>query len=148
LGRMPIVPGTFGTVLGFGWLWLLLQAGRPWLYVLGTVVGFFVSVWVGGEAEKILRLKDPNRIVIDEIIAIPVAYLPLYLSPIYTGRPLPVSLWVGCVVVFVLFRILDIWKPWPVRQSQNLPGGWGLTVDDVLAAVYVAIIVWVWLLLR
>ncbi len=44
------------------------------------------------------------------------------------------------VILFVLFRVFDIAKPWPVRQSQRLPGGWGVTVDDVLAAIYVALI--------
>jgi phosphatidylglycerophosphatase A len=147
-GRIPIVPGTFGTMIGFGWLALLVWSGSLWVYAVGTVAGFLGSVWIGGEAEKILRLRDPNRIVIDEIIAIPIAYLAIYLYPFCTNRPVPVSLWLGCAVVFVLFRVLDIWKPWPVRQSQNFPGGWGLTIDDALAALYVDLVVLVWLLVK
>ena len=57
--------------------------------------------------------------------------------------------WLITLAVFALFRLFDIAKPWPVRQSQSLPGGWGITVDDVLAAVWVAGIVflagWFWL---
>ena len=48
--------------------------------------------------------------------------------------------WLFTLGVFAGFRLFDIWKPWPVRQSQNLPGGWGVTVDDVLAALYVALL--------
>lgn len=57
------------------------------------------------------------------------------------------STWNGglCLAVFALFRVFDIWKPWPVRQSQRFPGGLGVTLDDLLAAVYVALILTAWL---
>ena len=85
--------------------------------------------------------------MIDEIIAIPfcflswvtVAWLPHHKLPAL-GTFLSGRAWLATVGVLVLFRLFDIAKPWPVRQSQRLPGGWGVTVDDVLAAGYVALI--------
>jgi phosphatidylglycerophosphatase A len=149
-GRIPFAPGTFGTLVGFVWLWLLLQMPNAGLYVTGVIAGILFSVLIGGQAERILELKDPGRIVIDEIIAVPIAYLGFYIFHIFRHTALaPSGSFIKeATIVFVLFRILDIWKPWPVRQSQNLPGGLGLTIDDVLAAVYVSVLVlaWLWLL--
>ena len=147
IGRVPVAPGTFGSFLGLGWLALLLLTGNFWLYVALACGSVFISVWLCGWAEKILQQPDPGSVVLDEIIAIPFCFLPWVASewmrrgampPVdffYTGRALWVSLG-----LLVLFRVFDIWKPWPVRQSQRLPGGWGVTVDDVLAAAYVALI--------
>jgi phosphatidylglycerophosphatase A len=96
-------------------------------------------------------MHDPNCIVIDEIIAIPICFLgwmavdPTIDCPMWfltEGR------WKITAGILFAFRVFDIWKPWPVRQSQRLPGGWGVTVDDVLAAIYVAIISGVFLSLR
>src|SRR5438309_1839223 len=61
-GRIPFAPGTFGTLLGFGRLWLLISPGNLFLYLGGMVAGFFLAVWTGGRAEKILGVKDPGRI--------------------------------------------------------------------------------------
>jgi phosphatidylglycerophosphatase A len=84
--------------------------------------------------------------VLDEVIAIPFCFLPWVLvewtrqghvmpsvETFFSGRA-----WLGTAGVFALFRLFDIWKPWPIRQLQRLPGGWGVTVDDLLASVYVA----------
>ncbi len=94
--------------------------------------------------EKILGQTDPGSIVLDEIVAIPFCFLTWLLS--LGGEKLPgpeyffgQQRWMYTVAVFLRFRLFDVWKPWPVRQSQNLPGGWGVTFDDLLAAVYVNI---------
>jgi phosphatidylglycerophosphatase A len=83
-------------------------------------------------------------VVLDEIIAVPLCFSAWVLSQVHsTGQMPPVSYffsgnhWLGVAAIFAAFRLFDIWKPWPVRQSQSLPGGWGVTVDDLLAAVYV-----------
>ena len=146
-GRMPFAPGTFGSFVGLGWFALLVATGNFWAYLAGAIEGIAFSIWLCDDAEKILEESDPGSVVLDEIIAIPFCFLPWVASewmrrgampPVdffYTGRALWVSLG-----LLVLFRVFDIWKPWPVRQSQRLPGGWGVTVDDVLAAAYVALI--------
>src|SRR5205823_49959 len=74
IGRIPIAPGTFGSVLGLAWFALLLHTGNLWLYLLGTVLGLALSVWLSGIAEEILQKKDPSSVVIDEIAAIPVCF--------------------------------------------------------------------------
>jgi len=146
IGRIPLAPGTFGSLVGLVWFAMLLGTKRYELYLLGACGGVGLSVWLCGAAEKILQQKDPSSVVMDEIVAIPFCFLPWVTSrwlpqhalpPVenfFTGRALLAS-----VGIFVLFRIFDIAKPWPVHQSQRLPGGWGVTIDDVLAALYVAL---------
>lgn len=148
IGRIPIIPGTFGSGLGFLWFLLILATGNFAIFSAAILLSFFVSVLCSEIGEQVLRQKDPNSIVIDEIIAIPICFLgwmaanPTMDGPMWfviEGR------WKITLGILFLFRVFDIWKPWPVRQSQCLPGGWGVTVDDVLAAIYVAAISWFFL---
>ena len=146
VGRIPFAPGTFGSVVGLGWFALLLATGNIWLFAMGTILGLAASVWFCGKAEKILGQTDPGSVVLDEIIAIPICFAAwvalqfqqtAQLSPTYYFFYEHVWLTLGG---FAAFRFFDVVKPWPVGQSQKLPGGWGVTVDDVLAAVYVSLI--------
>ncbi len=147
IGRIPVAPGTFGSALGLGWFALLLYTGNLWLYLLGTVLGLVLSVWLSGIAEQILQKKDPSSVVIDEIAAIPVCFLGWvgkwwmahHALPAIDSFFLPKT-WYWTLLIFALFRIFDIVKPWPVRGSQALSGGWGVTIDDFLAGVYVLIV--------
>jgi phosphatidylglycerophosphatase A len=140
VGRAPLAPGTFGTLLGFVWFSLLLAPGNVALFLTGILFGIVASVLFSEIGEEVLRQKDPGSVVIDEIIAIPICFLGwIYFNGIPTPRMM-LHHWKLCAAIFVAFRIFDIWKPWPVRQSQSLPGGWGVTIDDVLAAIYVALI--------
>ena len=146
-GRMPFAPGTFGSLVGLVWVAVLLIPRRFDFYVGGMLAGFALSVWVCGEAEKILHQKDPGSIVLDEIVALPLCFFGLVAMGHWNGGSMPTvaDLWrwdgaigtVRTLGVFAAFRLFDIWKPWPVRQSQCLSGGWGVTVDDLLAAGYV-----------
>jgi phosphatidylglycerophosphatase A len=144
IGRIPVAPGTFGSVLGLFWGALLLLTGNWGCFMGGCVAGFGVSVWLGGKAERILGQKDPGSVVLDEITAMPVCFLGWisWFAANSGSMPRPEDFvsqpaaWVT-IGIFVAFRIFDIAKPWPVRQSQALPGGWGLTIDDFLAALYV-----------
>ena len=147
VGRIPFAPGTFASFAALLWFALLVSTGNFWTYLCGAIEGIAFSLWLCDDAEKILGEEDPSSVVLDEIIAIPFCFLPWIaiewwrhdvLPPVedfFTGR----ALWMTLGLV-VLFRVFDIWKPWPVRQSQCLPGGWGVTVDDLLAAAYVALI--------
>jgi len=141
VGRIPVAPGTFGSVVGVGWFALLLLTGKLWLFVAGTVAGVALSVWLCGVGEEVLRQKDPQSVVLDEITAMPVCFMGWVavlasktgalpsLEVFFSGRG-----WLGVLGVFALFRFFDVLKPWPVRQSQCLHGGLGVTIDDVLAA--------------
>lgn len=120
-GLVPLAPGTAGSVVGVGYWWLLTQAGNPWIYWSVVVAGLAVAVWSAGTAARAMQQTDPPSVVIDELCVMPLALAGA------TG-------WWQVAAGFVLFRIFDIWKPWPVCQSQKLPGGWGIVADDVLAA--------------
>jgi phosphatidylglycerophosphatase A len=113
-GYFPQAPGLAGSMVGLGYWWLV---GDYWPIIAGLML---LAVWVTGKAATIIKEKDPACVVLDEIVAVPVAVAGV------TGW------WV--VLAFVLFRVFDVWKPWPIRPSQKLPGGWGIVVDDLLAA--------------
>ncbi|MCI0537287.1 MAG: phosphatidylglycerophosphatase A [Verrucomicrobiales bacterium] len=146
-GKIPFAPGTFGSVLGLGWFALLLWPGSVLILAMGTLGGIALSVRLCGLAEKQLHQRDPSSVVLDEIVAMPICFLGWLVGfwgkhqvlpgPEYFFRN---ETWLLTASTFVLFRIFDILKPWPLRQSQALPGGWGVTVDDLLAAVCTAII--------
>jgi phosphatidylglycerophosphatase A len=122
-GLAPIAPGTFGTLAGVPICLLCLPL--PWFLRLLLVLALTaLSVYVAGRAEEIYSKKDDQRIVIDEIIGFQVTMLPLTITALH--------IFAG----FVLFRIFDILKPFPLQYLQNLPGGWGVVLDDVGAGIY------------
>ena len=142
IGRIPIAPGTFGSILGLAWFACLLCVKSWPLFIAGNAIAVALSVWLCGEAERILKQKDPGSVVLDEIVAIPICFTGWLAAAWWPQHQWPgieffLTRWPSSIGVFALFRFFDILKPWPVRQSQNLPGGWGVTVDDALAAVYV-----------
>ena len=143
-----MAPGTCGSLVGLAWFGLLLWIGHVWSLVAGTAVGLAISVWLCGAAEKRLGQKDPASVVLDEISAMPVCFVSWVALYFLRNGTIPAPHyfvskhnWLLTFGVFAAFRLCDIWKPWPVRQSQRLPAGWGVTVDDLLAALYVAVIV-------
>jgi phosphatidylglycerophosphatase A len=155
IGRIPLAPGTFGALLGVGWVALLLSTQNVWIYTAVTLAGLACSVWICGRAEQLLGQTDPGSVVLDEIVAMPLCYAAWLLLRIWPSTHLPnpnslfarPSIW-WSLGIYLGFRFFDIVKPWPVRQSQKLPGGWGVTIDDVLAGVYVNVgVVVAWLLL-
>jgi phosphatidylglycerophosphatase A len=126
-GRVPYAPGTAGTAVGL-LLYLLVRNSGPAAYAAVCVAVCAVGVWSAGKAEHILRCKDCPSIVIDEIAGYLVAM---------AGLP---AQWGYIAAGFMLFRVFDIFKPWPVRGLQNLHGGFGVMADDIAAAVYVNVI--------
>jgi phosphatidylglycerophosphatase A len=142
LGRVPIAPGTFGSLAGLPWTWMLLSPECGWLYLAGIAAGFFAAVWIGARAERILGAKDPGCIVIDEIAAFPLAYLPPALLFSGSANSHFQQNWVELLAAFALFRFFDSVKPLGIRQSQTIGGGWGLVIDDYLAAACTAVLVW------
>jgi phosphatidylglycerophosphatase A len=148
VGRIPVAPGTFGSVVGLLWFALLLTGGSVWLLLGGTAAGLGLSVWLCGAAEKRLGQTDPGSVVLDEIAAMPVCFFAWVGILLARNHALPAAghffskeNWLLTAGVFIAFRMFDVLKPWPVYQSQSLPGGWGVTIDDLLAAVYVSLVV-------
>lgn len=135
LGYCPFAPGTVGTLLGIV-LFFLIQGSRLSLPAgLVTAVGLFLAgVWASQAASKIFPEKDSRKIVIDEVTGCFIFLLFI-----------PYVKW--CIITaFILYRLFDIWKPFPARQSEDLPGGWGIMTDDLIAGIYTIIatniIVW------
>lgn len=147
-GRIRPAPGTWGSLVGLVWTWLLLTPGSLGGYLIGALSGVGAAVWACGVAERLLGKHDPGSVVLDEIVAVPLCFLvPLYLLAVRGAFPGPGvwadarAWWVG-LAGFAAFRFFDIAKPWPVRQVQHLPGGWGIVSDDVLAAGWVNVVLW------
>ena len=154
IGRIPFAPGTFGSLVGLLWLAVLLLPGNPWFGLGGMLAAFFLSVRLCGVAEKKLNRTDPGSVVLDEIVAVPLCFAVPVGEYLWRHGVLPApgyffsrDGWPLTLAVFAAFRFFDVLKPWPVRQSQKLPGGWGVTIDDVLAAVYVNLLAALTLLL-
>lgn len=147
-GYLKPAPGTWGTLAGLmAWLALVLIMGRstwafaPLALLAAPVVLTLVAVWASDQVVKECGQKDPSFIVVDEWAGIWFALTPLLFT--VTVQPQPWLLWVARLVApFMLFRLFDIWKPGVVDRAQHLPGGWGVVMDDVLAGILAALIVW------
>jgi len=129
VGNIPFAPGTFGTVLGVGLAYFLSLVSLPVaMLIIVALTGF--SVWISDQAEKQLGTTDPGCIVIDEIVGVMAALVGL-----------PYTLW-PVVASFVVFRCLDIAKPFPISWcDKKLPGGAGIVADDVVAGVMTNLII-------
>jgi phosphatidylglycerophosphatase A len=126
-GLAPFAPGTIGTLVGIPICLLCLPLIWPARF-LCVIVLSALAIFISGRAEMIYQKKDDQRIVIDEIIGFQVAMLPVAITGLHL------------LVAFVLFRIFDIWKPFPIWNLQQLPGGWGVVIDDVVAGIYAGVL--------
>ena len=124
VGYAPIAPGTFGSAVGLVLFWLVRSYGSVPLEMAVMAVVFGLGVWSGSVAERHFRGVDPGPVVVDEVFGM-----------LVTLAFLPVSV-TGAIVGFLVFRVLDIVKPWPARRLEALHGGIGIMADDGMAAVY------------
>lgn len=129
-GYCPIAPGTAGAAVGLVLVAALGQLPFPaaWLTLsLSVLAGglFALGVWAAAEAEKFFGRVDPSQVVIDEVAGQVVTFLVL-----------PHASWKWLLTGFLLFRIFDVVKPFPVRRAERVPAGWGIMLDDVVAGVY------------
>lgn len=127
-GLAPVAPGTFGSIPGMLLFWLTLPFG---LYVqLGVAAAIILAgVWICGESARRIGVHDHGGIVWDEIAGM---YLTLFFAPVTV---------LGWVLAFVFFRLMDIVKPWPIRDlDHRLEGGLGIMLDDLAAALYAAVL--------
>lgn len=120
-GYIPKIPGTIGSLITVLLYWIF-PVDLVFLLSISIIL-FVIGVPTATLVERI-EGKDSGKIVIDEIVG----QLLTFLFIPFTG----LNLFLG----FVFFRIFDIWKPYPINNSQNLPNGWGVMIDDVLAAIY------------
>ena len=124
VGFAPIIPGTFGSLASFV-LYFLITLSPHWQLYLGSIIFLIgVGIWAAGKVERASGIIDPSFVVIDEVAG---QLLTLFLIPFS---------WFNLLAGFLIFRALDIVKPFPARQAERLPGGWGIMLDDVLAGIY------------
>ncbi len=133
-GLAPKAPGTFGTIMGLPLYWLMASIAFPIQLIIITIA-FLIGIYFCDIAGKLLGVSDHGSIVWDEIVAM---MLVLTITPID---------WIWWIVAFV-FRLFDIWKPFPISWCDaKLKGGFGVMFDDLLAAFYamimIKIILWI-----
>ena len=130
IGYAPVAPGTFGSAIGIGIFYLVRSHASPTLeaLVIGVLLG--VGIWSAAETERFVGRTDPGPVVIDEIVGmlITLAFVPVNAAGVLLG--------------FLVFRTLDVVKPWPARRLERLHGGLGIMMDDVMAAVYGNLMMW------
>ena len=141
VGRNLPAPGTCGSLAGILIFIILVQLTglTPHMITLGCVPLFLLGVPLCRRAEILLDRKDPKEVIWDEFIVIPFIFWPLAAE---ISGPLTQSTFIWIGAGFLLFRFFDISKPLIIHHSQRLPGGWGVMVDDLLAALASSVILW------
>ena len=137
VGYLPLIPGTFGSLVSVGifLLFTLFLTGAA----LFTVVLLFIlavtfsGIWAASRTEELAGRKDPGKVVVDEVAGQMLALLPL---TVFALQPLTR----GVIISFILFRLFDIFKPYPAGRFERLKGGYGIMCDDLVAGAYAAVI--------
>ena len=128
-GFSPRAPGTVGTIAALlpWWLWLRML---PLSYCIAVIaIAFAIGMWASGWVVKRSGVQDPQVVVWDEFVGV---WIALIAAP---------AGWIGMLAGFALFRLFDIWKPWPVRWAdEKIGGGLGVMLDDVFAGIYALIL--------
>ena len=146
VGYLPLAPGTYGSAVGvliyllFGWLenniaanfgangWTVSQI-TAWIHVFNLALFLpfcLLGIWAANRATVLFKNKDPQQAVVDEVIGQLIVFLFIPFD----------AHWYFVLSGFLLFRLFDIWKPYPIDSLQNLPAGIGVCADDILAGVY------------
>ena len=127
-GYLPKAPGTWGSLVGL-LLFFLLHTLNLQIYLAVVAAIFVIGTFAAGEAEKIMDRKDPGLVVIDEIVGILITMIAIPATPL------------AMALGFILFRIFDIWKPFPIRLiDQRFHGGLGIMLDDIVAGIFSLVI--------
>jgi len=139
VGYIPIASGTFGSLVAIPMFWGFdtLRAASVPLYLLTYVGAVAAACWIAGQAEMYLQEHDSHKIVIDEVVGYLAATL--FLQPT----------WMHALVAFVIFRALDVIKPFPAGYvDKNFPGGYGVVLDDVVSGIYSNLVVQLLIFIR
>jgi phosphatidylglycerophosphatase A len=154
LGYLKPGPGTWGSLAGVGisislaWRGIrgqldALNMERPYSFwrdglrlspiaLMLAIVISAVGVYVAGKVERYYGKSDPQFVVIDEVSG----------QLIALSFPFTLLNWKSWLLGFILFRVFDIWKPFPARQAESLQGGWGIMADDWIAGIYAGLVLW------
>jgi phosphatidylglycerophosphatase A len=149
VGYLPLAPGTWGSAVGVLFYWLISrielnsiayfsargwqeQQILAWYYAVNSLLLLLfclLGIWAANRATKLFANKDPQQAVVDEVIGQLITFLFI---------PFGVH-WFYILAGFLLFRLFDIWKPYPIDSLQDLPTGLGVCADDILAGIYAGI---------
>lgn len=147
VGYLPIAPGTWGSLVGAGFYFFLANSFHSFRYssqlaapeyfvatihaaiLIGLLLFCLLGIWASSHAIELLGHTDPSQAVVDEVMGQLIVFL---FIPFTTS-------WVIILAGFLLFRLFDIWKPYPIDHLQDLPGGIGICADDILAGVYAGV---------
>ena len=124
IGYVPVAPGTFGSAAGLLVFFAVRSTGSIAVELAAIAIVFALGLWAGTVAEHHFGGVDPGPVVLDEVLGM-----------LITLALLPVGV-TGAIVGFVVFRVLDVVKPWPSARFEKLPGGLGVMADDAMAAIY------------
>ncbi|HSP90830.1 MAG TPA: phosphatidylglycerophosphatase A [Vicinamibacterales bacterium] len=124
VGFAPVAPGTVGSAAAIPFFLLLRLAHSAWLEIAVCAAIVAAGAWSARITEQALGVEDPGPVVIDEVVG-------MFVSLLF----LPAT-WLVVLAGFVAFRVFDIIKPWPADRFEQIPGGWGVMADDVMAGVY------------
>ncbi len=126
-GLAPFAPGTFGTLMAIP-LYLLMQSMSLPLYLVIVAIVSIVGIWICGKSSEMLGAHDHSGIVWDEFAGY---FITMIAAP---------AGWVWILVGFALFRLFDIWKPWPISiLDKQVDGGFGIMIDDIVAGFFALI---------
>jgi len=124
-GYLPKAPGTWGSLAALPFGWMLMETGGVVVLSFASIIVFVVGLWAAKDYMERTGSHDPGPVVIDEVAGQWIVLLLAPLDPVYY------------VLSFVLFRLFDIFKPWPISWAdQSLGGAWGVMLDDVLAGMF------------
>lgn len=136
-GLAPKAPGTFGSAFALLFVPLWLAIGFTGSIIAITIMSL-IGIWICGKTAEIMGVHDDGRIVWDEFAGQSITFLPL----IYFGQ----MSWLWVLIGFALFRLFDIWKPWPIRViDRQVGGGFGIMFDDIIAGVWAGICIIIYL---
>lgn len=133
-GYAPKAPGTAGSAaaLAIGILLVESAGWRSWHFAVLTAAATLPAMWAADVAARESGRKDPGLVVVDEVLG---QWLALAGADTFN--------WKSYAGAFLLFRLFDIWKPFPVRRLEALPGGVGIVADDLMAGVYAALVLFI-----
>jgi len=130
-GLLPKAPGTWGSIAALPLAYALAHWGSLEILAGATIAVFVIGVWSSEITSRDMGVSDPSEIVIDEVAG---QWLTLLVVP-------PDLFLYACG--FILFRLFDIWKPWPISWAdQKIKGGMGIMLDDIIAGVYAGVLLW------
>jgi phosphatidylglycerophosphatase A len=137
VGYLPLMPGTFGSLVGIAIFLIFTQVSTASslfaVVLVSTLVITFSGIWAATRTEKLSGRKDPGKVVVDEVAGQMLALLPLTL---FSVQPLTR----GVIVSFIFFRLFDIVKPYPAGRFERFRGGFGIMCDDLMAGAYAAVV--------